>query len=118
MLCAGKTAYAVASTKGVRDAFRRYMAAAPQQWDWAAADVPSALTPEMDQHQQAKEVAPLVAVDCYVDIQISLGFRRVIGFENFPNIMLNPCPILPRRWHGKMKISFHHREVIHSATLE
>ena len=34
------------------------MAAAPQQWDWAAADVPSALTPEMDQHQQAREVGP------------------------------------------------------------
>ena len=33
------------------------MAEAPDQWDWAAAGVPSALTPELDQQHQAKEVA-------------------------------------------------------------
>ncbi len=32
------------------------MAEAPQQWDWAAADIPSALTPELEDQQQAKEV--------------------------------------------------------------
>lgn len=58
--CAGKTAYGVAGNKEVRDAFRRYMAEAPDQWDWAAADVPSALTPEMDQHHQAKEVGKVL----------------------------------------------------------
>lgn len=46
----------MAADKAVRDAFRRYMAGAPEQWDWAAADVPSALTPEMEDQQQAKEV--------------------------------------------------------------
>ena len=53
----GKTAYAVASDKAVRDAFRRYMATAPEQWDWAAAGVPSGLTPEMEAEQQAKEAS-------------------------------------------------------------
>ena len=47
-LSAGKTASTVASTMGAQDAFRWIMATSLQQWDWAAADVPSASTPEMD----------------------------------------------------------------------
>lgn len=52
----GKTAYQVSANKAVRDAFRRHMAAEPDQWDWAAAGVPSPLSPEQEQQQQAKEV--------------------------------------------------------------
>ena len=52
----GKTAYAVATEKSVRDAFRRHMANFPDQWDWTAAGVPSPLTAEMEAEQQAKEV--------------------------------------------------------------
>ena len=52
----GKTAYAVATEKSVRDAFRRHMANFPDQWDWTTAGVPSPLTAEMEAEQQAKEV--------------------------------------------------------------
>ena len=52
----GKTAYAVAANKAVRDAFRRRMAADPEQWDWAAADVPSALTSDLEEQHLAREV--------------------------------------------------------------
>ena len=65
----GRTAYACASTKAVRDAFRRAAASALEGAEragaseedkeeiaraWAAAGVPSALTPEMEAAQQAK----------------------------------------------------------------
>lgn len=52
----GKPPYAVAADKDVRDAFRRYVAnedALP--WDWTAAGVPSALTPEMEAQQAARQ---------------------------------------------------------------
>ena len=55
----GKTAYAVAANKAVRDAFRRHMANAPDQWDWNAAGVPSPLTPEQEEQQLAREVGTL-----------------------------------------------------------
>ena len=47
----GKTAYEVAGNKDVRNAMRRHMAAHPQQWDYAAARIPSALDPEKEQAQ-------------------------------------------------------------------
>ena len=53
----GKTAYAVAADKAVRDAFRRRMAAKPERWDWAAAGVPSALTADMEAQHAAREVS-------------------------------------------------------------
>lgn len=64
----GRTAYAVASSKAVRDAFRRAMAAAPEQWDWAAAGVPSPLTDELEATQQEKQVRAVVraVVGCAV----------------------------------------------------
>lgn len=40
----------------VRDAFRRFMAQHPDTWDYAAADVPSPLTEEMEAAQQSKKV--------------------------------------------------------------
>lgn len=73
-LLAGKTAYAVAANKAVRDAFRRYMAEAPEQWDWAAANVPSALTPEMDQQHHSKEVREMWRVS--ERTQITLAFSE------------------------------------------
>ena len=51
-----RTPYSVAGTKAARDAFRRHMGAHPDQWDWAAAGVPSALTPELQAHQAARQV--------------------------------------------------------------
>ncbi|EIE25625.1 hypothetical protein COCSUDRAFT_83632 [Coccomyxa subellipsoidea C-169] len=52
----GRPPYAVAADKDVRDAFRRYMAGSDaQDWDWAAAGVPSALTPEMEAQQAARQ---------------------------------------------------------------
>ena len=52
----GRSPYAVAANKGVRDAFRRQMGLNPDQWDWAAAGVPTALTPELEARQAAKQV--------------------------------------------------------------
>ncbi|KAK9810990.1 hypothetical protein WJX73_003812 [Symbiochloris irregularis] len=51
----GRTAYAVATNKAVRDLFRKYMAAHPDQWEWGSSGVPSALTPELQAHQAAKQ---------------------------------------------------------------
>ncbi|CAL8460734.1 g265 [Coccomyxa elongata] len=52
----GKPPYSVAADKEVRDAFRRYMASEDAlQWDWTAAGVPSALTPEMEAQQAARQ---------------------------------------------------------------
>jgi hypothetical protein len=47
----GKTAYAVAASKGVKDAMRRYMAANPHAWNYGAAQIPSTLTEEMEEAQ-------------------------------------------------------------------
>ena len=54
----GRLPYQVAASKAARDAFRRQMGAHPEQWDWADAGVPTALTPELEARQAAKQVAP------------------------------------------------------------
>ncbi|GMH00573.1 hypothetical protein Nepgr_002412 [Nepenthes gracilis] len=51
----GKTPYMLATDKEVRNAFRRFMALNLDRWDWHAANVPSALTKEMEQSQAAKQ---------------------------------------------------------------
>ena len=52
----GKVAYTVSKDKETRDAFRRAMARIPDAWDWMqGARVPSALTPELEAKQAAKE---------------------------------------------------------------
>jgi hypothetical protein len=53
----GKTPYVLASDKEVRNTFRRFMALNLDKWDWHAADVPSALTKEMEESQAAKQVS-------------------------------------------------------------
>lgn len=53
----GRTAYQVAADKPTRDALRRYMAAHPGAWDYAAAQIPSALTDEMADEQESKKAA-------------------------------------------------------------
>lgn len=53
----GKTPYMLASDKEVRNTFRRFMALNLDRWDWHAADVPSALTKEMEESQAAKQVS-------------------------------------------------------------
>ena len=58
----GCAPYAVAADKTVRDAFRRFMAAEPGRWNYAGADIPSALTPDMEAHQAAREVSSTAAV--------------------------------------------------------
>lgn len=51
----GKTPYLLASDKEIRNTFRRFMALNLDKWDWHAADVPSALTKEMEESQAAKQ---------------------------------------------------------------
>ncbi|PUZ48551.1 hypothetical protein GQ55_7G253800 [Panicum hallii var. hallii] len=51
----GKTPYLLASDKEVRNTFRRFMALNLDKWDWHAANVPSALTKEMEESQAAKQ---------------------------------------------------------------
>ena len=59
-----RPAYAVAANKDVRDAFRRFVAAAGQSLGWSAeaAGIPSALTPEMEAQQANKQVRPAPAI--------------------------------------------------------
>lgn len=52
----GRLPYNVAACKEVRDAFRRAMAAQPSRWNWEAAGVPSALTPDLEANQAARQV--------------------------------------------------------------
>ncbi|XP_021748288.1 ankyrin repeat and zinc finger domain-containing protein 1-like isoform X1 [Chenopodium quinoa] len=51
----GKAPYMVATDKEVRNTFRRFMALNLEKWDWHAANVPSALTKEMEESQAAKQ---------------------------------------------------------------
>lgn len=51
----GRTPYILSADKAVRDAFRRYMAKEPEKWDYTAADIPSALTHDMEAAQLAKK---------------------------------------------------------------
>ncbi|PWA51021.1 Ankyrin repeat-containing protein [Artemisia annua] len=51
----GRTAYRLAAEKEVRNTFRRFMALNPDKWDWLAAKVPSPLTKEMEESQNAKQ---------------------------------------------------------------
>ncbi|CAH1435171.1 unnamed protein product [Lactuca virosa] len=51
----GRTAYMVATEKEVRNMFRRFMALNLDKWDWQAAKVPSPLTKEMEESQNAKQ---------------------------------------------------------------
>lgn len=53
----GRTAYQVAADKPTRDAMRRFMAQNPDKWDYAVAQVPSALTDEMANEQESKKAA-------------------------------------------------------------
>ena len=57
----GRVAYSVAANRQTRDAFRRARAAAEDAWDWGAAGVTSALTPEMEAVQAAKRAAASAA---------------------------------------------------------
>ncbi|MCO5589120.1 hypothetical protein L7F22_043086 [Adiantum nelumboides] len=52
----GGTPYSLAIDKETRNMFRRFMAANLDLWDWHAANVPSALTDEMEAAQVAKQV--------------------------------------------------------------
>ncbi|GJP43318.1 hypothetical protein CLOM_g2795 [Closterium sp. NIES-68] len=49
----GRVPYVVAANRATRDAFRRFMAGREAQWDWHAAQVPSALTEELQASQAA-----------------------------------------------------------------
>mmetsp|Transcript_40627 Transcript_40627/g.115020 ORF Transcript_40627/g.115020 Transcript_40627/m.115020 type:complete len:658 (-) Transcript_40627:264-2237(-) len=50
----GWAPYLVALDKPTRDAFRRFMAAEPDRWDYSAAGIPSALTEELEEQQAAR----------------------------------------------------------------
>ncbi len=52
----GRVPYQLAASKGARDAFRRFAAQQPERWDYRAAQLPSALTEEMEAAQEAKKV--------------------------------------------------------------
>jgi hypothetical protein len=52
---AAKTAYEVAADKETRNAFRLFMGRFMDKWDWNKARVPSPLTPEILENQEAKK---------------------------------------------------------------
>lgn len=60
----GRTPYMLATEKEVRNTFRRYMASNLDKWDWHVANVPSALTKEMEESQAAKQVFYMVILTC------------------------------------------------------
>ncbi|GAB9472502.1 Ankyrin repeat protein [Globisporangium polare] len=47
--------YLLCSTKETRNAFRRFLADHPNAWDYAASQIPTALTSEMEQKKKEKE---------------------------------------------------------------
>ncbi|GLD93021.1 hypothetical protein PINS_up001613 [Pythium insidiosum] len=47
--------YYLCSTKEMRNVFRRFMASNPDAWDYAASQIPSGLTDEMEQKKKEKE---------------------------------------------------------------
>lgn len=51
----GKRPYDLASTKGIRNAFRRVAYDNPAMWDWSAARVPSGLSEEAEAAQNQKK---------------------------------------------------------------
>nr|XP_043619092.1 ankyrin repeat and zinc finger domain-containing protein 1-like isoform X2 [Erigeron canadensis] len=51
----GRTPYMLATEKEVRNTFRRFMALNMDKWDWQVAKVPSPLTKEMEESQNAKQ---------------------------------------------------------------
>lgn len=53
----GQVPFIVAVDKEARNAFRRFMAAQPERWDYDAAKVPAPLTAEMEAKQAAKAKA-------------------------------------------------------------
>ncbi|GAQ84657.1 hypothetical protein KFL_001990100 [Klebsormidium nitens] len=50
----GRTPYMAAKEKGVRNVFRRFMAAFPDRWDYTLAAIPSPLTEDQEAAQEAK----------------------------------------------------------------
>jgi hypothetical protein len=60
----------------VRDAFRRYMAQAPDAWDYTVSDIPSPLTDEMEAAQQSKKVC---AVEIKGRVRMDLAVGAVQG---------------------------------------
>lgn len=104
----GWTPYVLANEKEVRNSFRRFMAANIDMWDWHAANVPSALTKEMEESQAAKQVilfVSLLVFHCSLTIASSIciffylfsfGWKYNLGYHNFfPSITLSlPRPLL------------------------
>lgn len=50
----GRTSYAVAGNKDTRNEFRRFMASYPDRYDYVKAQIPSALTPEMENEKEKR----------------------------------------------------------------
>ncbi|TYZ68834.1 hypothetical protein PybrP1_011535 [[Pythium] brassicae (nom. inval.)] len=51
----GRPPYFLCSAKETRNAFRRFVAEHPDAWDYAASQIPTALTTEMEQKKKEKE---------------------------------------------------------------
>ena len=65
----------------------RHMAKHPDQWDWAAAEVPSALTDEMEAHQEARKACTRHLLSAHLlYMQATAGlFGQPLGFVTFTN---------------------------------
>ncbi|KAJ7380057.1 Ankyrin repeat and zinc finger domain-containing protein 1 [Desmophyllum pertusum] len=50
----GRTPFTVASSKETRNEFRRFMASNPDRYDYTTAQIPSALTPEMENEKDKR----------------------------------------------------------------
>jgi hypothetical protein len=73
----GRTPYMLANDKEVRNTFRRFMALNIDRWDWHAANVPSALTKEMEESQAAKQVVILFMHLCFFFVLSLLLLKQI-----------------------------------------
>jgi hypothetical protein len=73
----GRTPYILANDKEVRNTFRRFMALNIDRWDWHAANVPSALTKEMEESQAAKQVVILFMHLCFFFVLSLLLLQQI-----------------------------------------
>jgi hypothetical protein len=93
----GRVAYSVAANRQTRDAFRRARAAAEDAWDWGAAGVTSALTPEMEAAQAAKRAAASAAEKARDKVRVDwTAFLFVTCAETRPG----PCAGAQARSQG------------------
>jgi hypothetical protein len=90
-----------AAATQVRDAFRRFMAAQPDAWDYSASDIPSPLTEDMEAAQQSKKVC----ASWYVAMILGDGWTCLVhslsrAVRRGVSVTVRALLLLLHSWHG------------------